>query len=353
MGVVVICLLVVWHFWPSWGNVNITDDGKHPPIDIIYSIYWRPEAPHMKDEELANLAFYAIVGINPAHPEIRHQFYFVYDNYTADGEEIPNPEITARDQIAAYLREEPFASRFSGPNVDIVFAPNDARDFCNFYRGIKSNTTRPGSYMLFMNTSVRGPFVHIPALEALEGRWTQIYLAMFNKDPQVRAVAVTWDCLNSIHFYSFAFMLDAKGVALAKYHWKEACQIREIQENVDKFEVDFPHEITRIGGKYGVLLEEDYLLPTEHCGTESPYQPNSFSRFKDSIYPTDTIFYKAGGTAGSMHNRSPHQLKRLSMHSVFQVDWALKMRPLRGSIRANFINIKFPALAEWNNPHAP
>ena len=312
-------------------------------VDVVYSVYWRPGLKHMKEEELVNFAFYVIAGVNPNHTDIFHHFYFVYDASQMSLQE-------ATIQIEALLAEEPFHSRlYKRPNVFIHILPNDGRDFCNFSRSLVGQQSRVRSgYVLFMNTSVRGPFVNLAVLNALDGRWTDIFLAMFDKAEDMRAVALMWDCTNGVHFYSFTFMLDAQGVELARDKWSEACQMRDISDNVILYEVGFSHEIIDHGGRFGVLIEEDYMQTLQKCKTAQPYQNGNFTRFEDTIYPFEQLFFKAAGTSAYMDRRPKHVLKRLQMHSVWTTDFALRQFPLQGPVTA--INLTFPDPIEWSIP---
>lgn len=250
------------------------------------------------------------------------------------------------EAFTQYVNASPLRERFGQPNVHVHFFEDCGTDLCGVYglglsKFFQKLTTKIRSQgvtlvYIFINSSVRGPFVNLAALDALNGAWFRPFIVPFSRDSNVVLVGNTWSCLLSLHSQSFAFAVNEKGFRLLMSHYGDGgidSYKKSPSQYVLKYEVGFSKMVLSQGYQMRSVMESYYALnATEKfdCPRQDPLHKTNF--FGMEMLPSDTIFYKTGGYVERQKLRSAAAKQRLKLHTQFQLEWALKQSPLTSAL---------------------
>lgn len=194
------------------------------------------------------------------------------------------------------------------PNIRVVRRKNQGFDFGAWQYVIKKYLTYDYDYYIFVNSSVRGPYMD----NRPPGSWLDPFLALFETGKDVKLVGTSINVFTPestrydhpppySHVQSFFFVLNQEGFhfLLNKGFFNDESQLNQetdIQNIVEQKEIKMSYLILQNGWNINCLLDKyrdkDYrnIRANMNPSGQDPWYPGAY--FGTSITPKDTIFYK-------------------------------------------------------------
>lgn len=254
------------------------------------------------------------------------------------------------------------------PNIHYFFTPNYSHDFGSYCDLVKSGSLDRYEYLIFVNCTVRGPFL---PLYASGLTWTTPFLDLLvddvhlcgstinilhedrplhklyqskypQADPpfshvQTSAHAMTADC--------FAFLRDtghySGGESLDKY------------EAIVDFEIGMSQRVLTRGWNISCLLPPynaiDYRLPHEEINpaTKTGHPQARSAYFGLTPHPYELIFIKTGWDVLDTEALAFHSLMAITRHTETDLDW-LEVRPFAQRL-AKMIGSPIVSAGKWHD----
>jgi len=244
----------------------------------------------------------------------------------------------------AYMKASPLREKFFQENVHIHYYTNCGVDLCGVYEVTLSDYVKNLSerlrdrgvklFYIFLNSTVRGPFLYLPALSALDGGWFLPFTALFLQNPKVALVGASWSCNLGMHSQSFAFAVNDIGLQLMQKYYGDGgirgYNPRRKIDYVKKYEVGFSSFVLRSGYEMKTVMEPHFnynASQVTNCNQRDPYR-SGLGEYGVELWPSDTIFVKTGGYVDIHNFRSAASKARVQAHTIIQLQWAFSEYPL-------------------------
>ena len=225
-----------------------------------------------------NVRFFLRAGLDP-HPLV--DFYIVH-NQVERGVEVPNE-----------VRQKPLGSS----QVTWVKRPNVSNDWGAYAAALKVMDWPRYDYFLFINSSMRGPF--LPAwYDHAKQHWSSLFTRRLND-----SVALTGSSINFHHCHphvqSMVMGMDQRALKLNLQQgvfWMDDRVVKSKNTLIREHEMAASRTVLHAGYNIDCLLQAYQGRDWRHC--QQDWLPEKFDVWGDGLYyghtidPRETIFFK-------------------------------------------------------------